>query len=94
LAQCSIRVGINRINPPEFCIAHFLQLWSSLAALPELTHIVSLDFEQAGFHRRSAPQSPQPSEKVLRTRAAAANFRAENSIDRATTLAKKSSRLQ
>jgi hypothetical protein len=71
-----------------------LQLWSSLAALPELTHIVSLDFEQAGFHRRSAPQSPQPSEKVLRTRAAAANFRAENSIDRATTLAKKSSRLQ
>jgi hypothetical protein len=31
----------------------------SLAALPELTQIVSLDFEQAGFHCCGTPQSPQ-----------------------------------
>jgi hypothetical protein len=30
-----------------------------LAALPEFTQIVSLDFKQAGFHGRGAPQSLQ-----------------------------------
>ena len=57
--RCSIGVGIDRISPPEPCIDNFLRLWLSLAALPELTQMVSLDFEQAGFHCRGAPQSPQ-----------------------------------
>ena len=52
-------IGIGEINQPEPCIDNFLRLCLSLAALPELTQIGSLDFEQAGFHCRGAPQSPQ-----------------------------------
>jgi hypothetical protein len=42
-------VGIDRINSLEPCIDSFRRRWLCLAALPELTQIVSLDFGQAGF---------------------------------------------
>jgi len=49
--RCLIGVGVNRIRLPEPCVDNFLRLWLSLASLPELTQIGSLDFEQAGFRR-------------------------------------------
>src|SRR5260370_25752367 len=54
---CSIGIGIGGINPPEPCIDNFLRLCLSLAALPELTQIGSLDVEQAGLDCRGAAQS-------------------------------------
>ena len=57
--RCSIGVGIDRITRPEPCVDNFLRLRLCLAALPELTQTISLDFEQAGFHCPGAPQSPQ-----------------------------------
>ena len=57
--RCSIGVGLDKISLPKPCIDNFRRLWLSLAALFELTQMVSLDFEQTSFHCRGAPQSPQ-----------------------------------
>ena len=43
----------------NLCIDNFLRLWLSLVALPDLTQMISLDFEQAGLNCRGVPQSPQ-----------------------------------
>ena len=66
-----IGVGIHRISPSEPCVDNFLRLWLSLAALPELTQIVSLDFEQSGFHCCGTPQSPQQASRNTSSRSTA-----------------------
>jgi hypothetical protein len=50
----SVRSGASRSSSPAIPTS-----WLSLAALPELTQMVRLNFKQAGFHCRGAPQSPQ-----------------------------------
>jgi hypothetical protein len=57
--RCSIAVGIDKISLAEPCVDNFLRFWLSLAALPEFTQVVSLNFEQTGFYCGGAPQSPQ-----------------------------------
>ena len=49
----------GRVDPPELRIDGFAACWESLAGPPEFTQMVSLNFEQAGFHGRGAPQPPQ-----------------------------------
>ena len=52
---CDARIETDRISPPEQRMDNFSRGRVNLAGLPEPTQMVSLDFEQAGFHCRGAP---------------------------------------
>jgi hypothetical protein len=58
---CSIRDPAHcRIAVPcEQRMDNFSRGRENLAGLPKVTQMVSLNFEQAGFHSRSAAQPPQ-----------------------------------
>ena len=54
VVRCRCGFDIDRFGPPEYRLDNVSRGRVNLAALSELMQIVSLDFEQVGFHCRGA----------------------------------------